>query len=221
MTLRDYVLAFARHWIIVTIAIVVGLVTAGITAALTPPTYRGSAQVLFTGRDPSSGQDQAYIGGYVQARMGTYGKLVSSTEMLTAASKKIGAGETEEHLRSQTRIDVSEQDTVATIEVTDESARRAARSADAVAVAFLDEVARLEPDFSIQRPDGEGARSNGVTITGTVTRKAIVPRSPIAPMLSLYLLAGALGGLFVSVGVIVYREAWRSGGTRSSGAGGH
>ena len=212
MTLRDYVLAFARHWIVIAAAIATGLATAGVAAFLTPPTYHASAQVLFTGHDPASGQDQAYIGGYVQSRMATYSKLDSSTRMLTAAAEEIGSGETAETLRYRTEIDVTERDTVAVVQVTDGSAKKAAHAANAVAAAFLGDVARLEPKFTTERPTDGDPGSNEPTITGTVTHQAVVPSSPIAPNLPLYLLAGALGGLVVSVGVIVYREAWRGGG---------
>jgi len=212
VTLRDYVLAFARHWTVIAVAVVAGLVTAGVAAVLTPPTYHASAQVLFTGHDPASGQDQAYIGSYVQSRMSTYGKLVSSTRMLTAAAEEIGAGETAETLRARTEIDVTERETIAVVQVTDGSAKKAAHAANAVAEAFLGDVARLEPEFTTERPTGDDPGSNQATITGTVTHQAVVPSSPIAPNLPLYLLAGALGGLLVSVGVIVYREAWRGGG---------
>lgn len=220
VTLRDYVLAFARHWTVIAAAVVAGLVTAGVAAVLTPPTYTASAQVLFTGHDPASGQDQAYIGGYVQSRMETYGELASSTRVLTAAAKKIGSGETAEKLGDRTEIEVNERDTVAIVETTDGSAKKAARAADAVAEAFLDDVARLEPDFTTDEPTSDDPGSTQTTITGTVTQRAVVPTSPIAPNRSLYLLAGALGGLVVSVVVIVYREAVRDDGPASSDAGG-
>lgn len=215
MTLRDYVLAFARHWIVIAAAIAAGLVTAGVAAVLTPPTYHASAQVLFTGHDPASGQDQAYIGGYVQSRMSTYGKLDSSTRMLTAAAAEIGSDETAEKLGDRTEIEVSESDTVAIVETTDGSATKAAGAANAVAEAFLDDVARLEPEFTTEGPTGDDPGSTRTTITGTVTQQAVVPTSPIAPNLYLYLLAGALGGLVVSVGVIVYREVLRDDGPAS------
>lgn len=218
MTLRDYVLAFARHWAVIAAAVAAGLVTAGVAVVLTPPTYHASAQVLFTGHDPASGQDQAYIGGYVQARMETYGKLDTSTRMLTAAAEEIGSGETAEKLGGRMEIEVNERDTVATVEATDGSAQKAARAADALAEAFLDDVARLEPVFTTEGPTGDEPGSTQTTITGTVTQRALVPTAPTAPNLLQYLLAGALGGLLVSVGVIVYREAWRGGGLGPSDA---
>lgn len=219
VTLRDYVLAFARHWTVIASAVVAGLLTAGVAAVLTPPTYHASAQVLFTGHDSASGQDQAYMGGYVQARMATYGKLDSSTRMLTAAAEEIGSGETAETLRARTEIDVTERDTVAVVQVTDGSAEKATHAANAVAAAFLGDVARLEPGFTTERPTDGDPGLNQPTITGTVTHQAVVPSSPIAPNLPLYLLVGALGGLLVSIGVIVYREAWREGGRGPSDAG--
>jgi capsular polysaccharide biosynthesis protein len=169
--------------------------------------------VLFTAHDPGSGQDQAYLGSYLQSRMTTYGKLVSSTKLLAAASAAIGSGETAETLRERTEIEVSEHDTVAIVQVTDRSAKTAARAANAVAAALIADVARLEPKLTTAPPSGDRA-----AISGTVTHQAVIPSSPIAPNALLYLLAGALAGLVVSVGVIVYREAWKRDGHTSSDA---
>ena len=62
MTLRDYVRIIARQWIVVTVAVVIGLVTAGVMALAATPTYSASTQVLFSGRATTSGQDLAYAG---------------------------------------------------------------------------------------------------------------------------------------------------------------
>ena len=123
MTLRDYVLIVARSWIVVAVAVAIGLVTAGIVAFTTTPTYSSSAEVLFSGYQPDGGQDQAYFSGYVQSRMPTYAKLASSTGLLESAADAIGSGESASALRGRTTIDVSESDTVATISVSDSTAK--------------------------------------------------------------------------------------------------
>ncbi len=215
MTLRDYVLVFARNWVVVAVTVVAGLVTAGAVAFTSPTTYETSAKVLFTGHDTGSGQDLAYVGAYVQSRMATYSTLDGSTELLEAAAEEIGGGETAETLRPRIDIEVSERETVAVVVATDETAAGAARAADAVAVALLDSVARVEPEFA-SSPTDRGDSST-TTIMGTVTQEAVVPGAPVAPDFSMHLLVGALGGLLVSAAVIVYREAWR-GDQSSSGA---
>ena len=146
MTLRDYVFIVARNWIVVAVTMAIGLVTALVLAVTSPSTYTTSAQVLFTGHAPTSGQDLAYVGSYVQNRMQTYSNLEQSTSLLTSVTAALGTDESPGELGDRVEIDVSQLDTVATVHATDSTAEGAARTANALAGAFLDAVQRLEAD---------------------------------------------------------------------------
>ena len=207
MTLRDFVLIVARSWIVVAVSVAVGLVASGIFAFTTVPTYTASADVLFSGHDSRGGQDQAYFNGYVQSRMQSYGELANSTSLLEAAAEAIGPKQSAADLDGRVTIEVSERNTVATISVVDSTAKGAADAANAVAEALVDAVGELEPDYAPMPPTGGEDDSTEATIQGVITHEAGVPSSSDASSPYLYLLAGALGGLAISIGVIAYREA--------------
>jgi capsular polysaccharide biosynthesis protein len=207
VTLRDYVLIVARSWIVVVVTVAVGLVTASVVAFATTTTYSASAQVLFTGHATTSGQDLAYVGNYVQSRMQTYKNLGKSTSLLESVGKAIGSDETPRELSDRTDIEVSQLNTVATVSASDTTAKGAALTANTLAGALLDSVQRLEANNAADPTGNEKPASS--TIEGVITGKAEVPTSPSAPDIPLYLLAGVLAGLAVSVGVIAVREVLR------------
>ena len=207
MTLRDYVLIVARSWIVVVVSAAVGLVTAAIVAFATTTTYTASAQVLFTGHASTSGQDLAYVGNYVQSRMQTYKNLGKSTSLLESVGKAIGSNDTPRELSDRTEIEVSQLNTVATVSATDTTAKGAALTANTLAGALLDSVQRLEANNTAD-PTGNEKPANS-TIEGVISGKAGVPESASDPNVPLYLLAGVLAGLAVSIGVVAVREVLR------------
>ena len=209
MTLRDYVLIVARSWIVVAVTVAVGLVTAGIFAVTATTTYTSSAQVLFTGHATTSGQDLAYVGNYVQSRMQTYKNLGTSTNLLESVAGTIGSDETPKELSERTDIQVSQLNTVATVSATDTTAKGAARTANTLGTALVSAVQNLEADNAADPQAGVSDEPAKATIQGVITGKADVPSSPSDPDIPLYLLAGLLVGLVVSIGVIAVREVLR------------
>lgn len=204
MTLRDYVLILARNWIVVVVTVAVGLVTAAIVAFATTTTYTASAQVLFTGHASTGGQDLAYAGNYVQNRMQTYQKLGSADSLARAVQNKLGTTESVQTLDDRTGIDVSQLSTVATVTATDSTGAGAARTANAMAQAFLEEVQALEGSNAAQPRTGKPGQA---TVEGRIIETATPPLSPAGPRIWLYLMAGLSVGLIVSIGVVAVREA--------------
>lgn len=211
MTLRDYVFIVARHWVIVVATIAVGLLTAGVLAFTATTMYSASAQVLFTGHATTSGQDLAYVGTYVQSRMQTYKHLGTSSSVLGPVAQVIGTDDTTKELAKRTEVDVSQLNTVATVSATDTTAKGAARTANTLAGALLNAVQKLEADNAAD-PDASGSdKPASATVQGAITSKAEVPSSPSDPDVPLYLLAGALAGLIIGIGVVALREVLLSG----------
>jgi capsular polysaccharide biosynthesis protein len=216
VTLRDYVLIVARSWIVVAVTVAVGLVVAGILALTATPMYSSSAQVLFTAHAPTGGQDLAYAGNYVQSRMQTYKNLGSSGNLLLTVTKDLGSDETPDELAARIKVEVSQLNTVVTISAKDTTAKGAARTANTVASALLDSVRTLEGENAFD-PD-PGQQGDEATVQGVVAGEAVAPSSPSEPNTLLFLVAGALIGLLVSVGVVALREVL-SGRPQSSTAG--
>ncbi|MGH3474966.1 MAG: YveK family protein [Aeromicrobium sp.] len=209
MTLRDYVLIVARSWIVVAATVAVGIVAAGIVALASTSMYTSSAQVLFTGHATTSGQDQAYIGNYVQSRMQTYKKLGTSANLMARVAETMRSDETPAELAGRIEVGVTHLTTVATITAKDTTAKGAARTADTAANALLDAVQDLEAETLAGATDGQDDQAAQATVEGVVSGVAAVPSSPSDPNLPLYLLAGALAGLAASIGVVALREVLR------------
>lgn len=218
MTLRDYVLIVARSWIVIVVTVAVGLVVAGVMALTTTTKYTSSAQVLFTGHAPTSGQDLAYVGNYVQSRMQTYKNLGTSTSMLESVAQAIGSDETPRELAERTDIQVSQLNTVATVSATDTTAKGAAETANTLGAALVETVRKLEADNAEQAGSADEGESNA-TIQGVITGTADVPTSPSDPDIPLYLLAGVLAGLIVSIVVVALREVLRGETSTSTPSG--
>jgi capsular polysaccharide biosynthesis protein len=173
--------------------------------------------VLFTGHASTSGQDLAYVGNYVQSRMQTYKNLGTSTSVLESVANVLNSDETPQELADRTDIQVSQLNTVASVSATDTSAKGAADTANTLGSALLEAVHRLEADNAAE-PNAEGDEKPATaTIQGVVTGTAEVPTSPSAPQVPLYLIAGLLAGLVVSIGVIAVREVLRGDTSTSPG----
>ena len=216
MTLRDYVLIVARSWIVVAATVAVGLVAAGIVALASTAMYTSTSQVLFTGHAATSGQDLAFVGNYVQSRMQTYKKLGTSSNLMTTVAEEIGSDESPAALAGRIEVSVTHLTTVATITARDTTAEGAAQTANTVANALLDAVQDLEAENAAEASAGEGDQAAKATVEGVVTGVAGVPSSPSDPNIPLYLLAGALAGLAVSIGVVALREVLRGEASTSS-----
>jgi capsular polysaccharide biosynthesis protein len=208
VTLRDYVLVVARSWIVIVVTVAVGLVTAGVIAFTATTKYTSSAQVLFTGHATTSGQDLAYVGNYVQSRMQTYKNLGTSTSMLESVAGAIGTDESPRELADRTDISVSQLNTVATVTAKDTTAKGAAETANTLAGALVETVRNLEADNAEQQGASDEGEANA-TIQGVITGTAEAPSSPSDPDIPLYLLAGLLAGLVVSILVVALREVLR------------
>ena len=221
MTLRDYVLIVARSWIVVTVTVLVGLVTAGVLTLTSTTTYTSSAQVLFTGHATTSGQDLAYVGSYVQSRMQTYKNLGTSTSLLESVAKTLGTDEKPRELADRTDIQVSQLNTVATVSGTDTTARGAADTANTLGAALVSAVQELEADNAADPTVSGNDEPAKATIQGVITGKADVPSSPSDPDIPLYLLVGVLVGLVVSILIVAVREVLRgqTSTSRHSGEG--
>jgi capsular polysaccharide biosynthesis protein len=94
------------------------------------------------------------------------------------------------------------------VSASDRTAKGAAETANTMAAALLETVKSLEADNADQKPGTEPETAKA-TVQGIITGKAEKPTSPSDPNVPLYLVAGLLAGLLVSVGVVAVREVLR------------
>lgn len=210
MSLRDYVLVVVRGWMVVVVTVAVALVTAAAVALTMSRTYTATAEVLFTAHAPTSGQDQAYVGSYLQSRMQTYKNLGTSTSLMEAVATEIGSDETPAELADRVEIRVRQVDTVATVSASDTTAKGAAQAANVLAQGLLAAVEDLEAGAA-KSDAGKDEQPPSSTIEGAVTGTAEVPKSASDPNIPLYLAVAALVGLVASLGVLAVAEVMRGG----------
>jgi capsular polysaccharide biosynthesis protein len=208
VNLRDYLVLVARNWLIMVVTVAVGLVAAGVMIVVATPMYESKARVVFTAHDVTTGQDLAYAGNYVQSRMQTYKDLATSETVMESVLTSLGSIESPRHLAHRTSVEVSQIDTIMTIAVKDESAKSAANTANAVATSLIHTVTQLETSPEKVR--------GSPTVEGVTIGRATASSSPASPNKPLYLLAGLLVGLLVSVIVVSVRQAYQSVGQREA-----
>ena len=172
------------------------------------PMYESKARVVFTAHDVTSGQDLSYAGNYVQSRMQTYKNLATSKTVIDMVVSSLGGNESAKDLAHRTSVEVSQIDTIMTIAVKDESAKGAAKTANAVATSLIHIVAQLETSPEKVR--------GSPTVEGVMIGPATASSSPASPNKPLYLLAGLLVGLLVSVVVVSLRQAYQGVGRREA-----
>lgn len=200
MDLRDYVMLAARNWLVLAVTTVVGLMTAGVLVVVATPQYEARAQVLFSARNAANGRDLAYAGTYVQSRIQTYKDLAVSPVVLAPVIESEDLDLSTGALADRVEVEVSQIDTVVTLEVRDPDGETAARVANRVAASLLTAVAQIEA----RDPDLE--QTGAVTVDGRVVGPAEEPSDPADPDTVLYLLAGLLGGLVIGAGVVGVRH---------------
>jgi capsular polysaccharide biosynthesis protein len=201
--LRDYAGVARRNWLVILMTIVVGVGAAAGLALVSPTKYQSSAQMVFSGHSTTSGQDLGYTGGYVQGRMQTYKKIGASGNVLAGVRKQLGTKESIEDLRDRITFEVNQLSTVMTVSATDSSPKRAARTANIAAQALLNSISVIEGVNAARPSRGKAASA---TVEGLIIEPATPEETPFSPNWPLYLVAGLITGLVVSVGLVAVRE---------------
>ncbi len=211
MDLRAYAELIVRYWILILATIAAGLIAAIVLIVLATPKYTSTAEVVFTGHGGDGGQDIAFAGNYTQSRMQTYKRLGTSSEVLSPVIDKLGLNETVSELAQRISVDVSQVSTFAAVSVTDESADQAAEIANGVAAQLIEVVEALE----VTDPAATGPTAVSA-MQGVVVSPAEVEKSASDPNKKLYLGAGGLLGLIMSLGILATLTATGFDASRTS-----
>ena len=190
----DYVRAILRGWPIMLVAAILGLVAAGVVSALATTQYTATTKIYFAAAGGPKGEDLAYAATYTQARVQGFDSLARSTSVLEPAAAEVGVDAVE--LADRVSVDTSLTTTLVEVSVRDTSAKRAARTADAVSGSLINQVSLLE------RPDKDGPSA----MTGTVVSAARVPSGPSSPNWPVNLIVGLVVGVVIGSAVVVARD---------------
>ncbi|GAA1358175.1 polysaccharide biosynthesis tyrosine autokinase [Streptomyces beijiangensis] len=202
MELRSILRALARSWPAVVACVLLGAAAGWAATAMTTPVFQAQVQLFVSARSTGggeSGNDTAQLqqgSSFSLARVQSYAAIVTSRQVTAPVVNTLHLDATPEELAGRITAEAPLGTVLIDITVSDTDARRAAETADAVAVRFGDVVERLET------PDG----SDKSAVKLGVTQTAAVPTAPVSPRPGLNLAAGLLVGLLLGTGLALLRE---------------
>lgn len=196
MTLREYVTAVLRHWVVVAVCAVLGALAGFGYARSEPKVYQSSASVMVV---PEQGENAAELvqgSNYVQNLVASYAVLAQSPYVLEPVIEDLGLDTTPARLARSVSVNTPLNTVVIEIAVSDTSPDRAREIADGIS----DQLALAVPELSPQLAD----RSSAVRITTIAPARQ--PVNPIAPNTRMLMMVGLAAGLAVGVTYAVLRE---------------
>ncbi|MEV0090183.1 polysaccharide biosynthesis tyrosine autokinase [Streptomyces sp. NPDC050738] len=203
MELRSILRALARSWPAVVACVLLGVAAGWAATAMTTPVYQAQVQLFVSARagggGDGPGNDTAQLqqgSSFSLARVQSYAAIVTSRQVTAPVVNALHLDATPEQLAGRITAEAPLGTVLIDITVGDTDPRRAAETADAVAVRFADVVERLET------PDG----SEKSAVKLGVTQTAAVPTTPVSPRPGLNLAAGLLAGLLLGAGTALLRE---------------
>jgi capsular exopolysaccharide synthesis family protein len=187
-----------EQWLVVLVAVALGLVGAGAAFFLRPAEYTAKLTMYVSsqGGDTTSA---AYQGAQLsQQRVTSYVELVSSLRVSQDVIQRLRLNETPESLASKITATSALDSVLIDVAVVDESPQRAAELANTVGEVFTGLVDELERPVKPGTPQAVAVR---------VVQPAAAPLGPSSTGLSVTLALGLLAGLAVGVGGALARNA--------------
>jgi capsular polysaccharide biosynthesis protein len=188
--LREYLRILRRRWLVVVSMLVVCVAAAAALAWARPPTYTASTQLFVSASAPSGNPTQSYEGGlFAQQRVLSYMSIVSSPLVVQAALNSLGYHDSVAQVQSEISASVPTGTVLLNVSVSHRSALGAKAIADAVSVAFIRFIQRLETPRAGQPS----------YVNVSVISPARLPTAPSSPRKPLYLALGAFLGLVLGI----------------------
>ncbi|TCK20938.1 polysaccharide biosynthesis tyrosine autokinase [Pseudonocardia endophytica] len=198
MTVQDYLRVIRERWLVIALAVVVGVIGAVAVYLVRPAEY--TAQVsLYVSAQVGENPQQAYQGAQLsEQRVKSYNELVTGDRVMGETIQRAGLSETAGQLATHVAATSALDSVIINVAVTDESPQRAAQIANTIGTVVSEVVDELE------RP----AAPNAVPpVAVRVVQPAPVPTTPSSTGLPVVLALGLLAGLAVGVGAAFLRNA--------------
>lgn len=200
MTFPDYVRILREQWLVVLIAILVGLGGAVAAFVSIPKEYTAKITMYVSSQQGGDSPGAAYEGAQLsQQRVTSYVELVGNERLAEDVVSRLRLSDSPDELAGKIFAESAPGSVLINVTVADESAQRAADIANAAGEVLTTLVNELE------RPTQPGA-SQAVAVR--VVKPAAVPSAPSSTGLPLLLVLGLLAGAVVGVGAALARNAF-------------
>jgi capsular exopolysaccharide synthesis family protein len=197
--LKRFVDVLRSHWLVVVIAVVACIASAGAFAWSRTPSYTARTQLFVSTPTGPENASLTYQGGlFSQQRVLSYSRIVSSPQVARGVINDLHLPMTVEQLQASVHASVPAGTVLIDVTVENSSPQRAAAIANAIGVRFPRLVTALET------PPGR-ART---PVKVSVTSRAGVPTAPSSPRKQLDLAIGALLGLVLGIGIAALRSSF-------------
>jgi polysaccharide biosynthesis transport protein len=198
MDLNQYARVLRTHWVLIVLSVLACTGAAAALAWTRTPMYAAQAQLFVSTSGGPTDLSQTYQGGlFVQQRVQSYARIVSSPPVARAVIRQLGLTESVPQLQAKVHASVPKDTVLIAVTAEDRSPPRAKAIADAVGQHFSEFVNTLETPQGQQRSP----------VKVTVTSRAEVPTHPVSPKKALALVLGVVLGLVLGIGGAVLREA--------------
>lgn len=210
MELVDYLRMLRRRWVWVVGTVVVLLALAMVYLAITPKTYKSTADVFIGSTAYSSNDSGAdnnnslQASNYVFDRIDTYAQMVDSPGVLGPVIKALGLDETPEALAKQVSGSVVPSTVIVSIAVTDGDAQRAQDIAAETAKQFMAYIKSVDVPVP----------GKPTPLAPQITVPAVVPGAPDSPSRTLVLALALIVGLGLGMVLASLRDQSRRGSSR-------
>jgi succinoglycan biosynthesis transport protein ExoP len=194
--LREYIRILRRSWILILLALLLGVGAAAGYSLVQTPEYRASSKVFVSTQSAGTVQDLSQGSSFTQQAVKSYADVVATPVVLEPVIARLGLDATAESLAPRITATAALDTVIIEIAVQDEQAESAATIANAVARSFTDVVAELTPLDTNGQPQ----------VKITTLQEARIPATPVSPRVPLNLALGALIGLALGVAVSVLRS---------------
>lgn len=198
MTLREYLHVLREQWVVVFLAVLLGVAGATAIYFIKPREYTAQLSMYVSSQSADTTQ-AAFQGAQLsQDRVASYTELLTSSRVTSDVIVRLGLPETPDELAEKMTATSKLDSVLLDVSVTDPDPQRATQIVNAVGVVFPDMVAELE------RPTKEGATA---AVAVRVVQPAQVPSKPSSTGLMVTLVLGLIVGLPVGTGAGLIRSA--------------
>nr|WP_142032370.1 polysaccharide biosynthesis tyrosine autokinase [Arthrobacter sp. SLBN-112] len=196
MDLSEYLRVLRRSWMLILALALVGLLSGGVLAVLTKPTYTADTQLFVAIQNSGSVQELQQGNTFSQARVQSYVKIVDSPAVLQPVIETLGLPTTANDLAKRVTASTELNTVLIGISVTDSSAVQASAIAEETARSLIKTVENLE----------EPKTGGPSPISLSVIKPAVAPSTPSAPNTRQSLIVGLILGLALGVAGAVGRS---------------